>query len=478
MTLLIFFMFISLGCTETQHIEKSDSQKPKSVFSYFTSVNPHPYNENVLIAVSKWKEYFKEGYDTPSQTQISEKLYTFNMESKKTEPFFDFWPGIIRFPNDFKNTDMINWDNFLADYMPEGNNYYEIGRFIPSKKEYIPMITNNQTANAIIVKAFTTQNLVFFYKSKRKDEFQDLWVMNLDGTNQINITNGTYVMVSDCILLDNERIFIDCWYEKGNSSFNYSMIYYPKQNKKVIINKDMSDRVHYCYLGIFQNHLVISVYGIDTLKEEIWLYDFNGNKEKAIYTFDYYFSESYSWHEFLFDEKRECIFFVFESTGKKDMVSMLNLRTFEMKDIFCQDLTSFDPVLYLNQENNTLYFTHSIHEYKDDKPIFEKVLHQIELNTFQDNPLALPDYAENCFSEDYHYVFSFYNNSISKNNCIIDTRTGTKTFLNKRFHLDYAYPIYLPSSKQFCFLSETENSKTIYFADLNGKVTSYPLWKK
>ena len=470
-------MFMSISCVETKFIAKPGSQKPKSDFSYFTSVDAHPYSENVLITVSKWKEYFKEGYDTPSQTQISEKCYTFNMDSKKTEPFFDFWPGIIRFPNAYKNTDIVNWDDFLADYMPEGNNYYEIGRFIPNKKEYIPLITNNQTANAIIVKVFTKQNLVFFYKSKRKEEFQDLWVMNLDGTNQINITNGTYVMVSDCILLDNERIFIDCWHEKDKTSFNYSMIYYPKQNKKVIINKDKTDRIHYRYLGVYHNHLVMNVYCIDTLKEEIWLYDFDGNKEQTIYAFDNIFSDSYSWQEFLFDEKRECIFFVFESTDKKDMISTLNLRTSEMKDIFCQDFTSFDPVLYLNQENNTLYFTHSIVDLKDDKPIFEKVLHQIDLSTLLDNPLPLPDYAENCFSDDYHYVFSFYNDSTSKNNCIIDTRTKKKTSLNKRFHLDYTYPVYLPSSKQFCFLLESENPKSIFFIDLDGNVTSYDIRK-
>lgn len=195
--LMCLFVFSATGCNVLY--QKQQTQKIKSNLSNFTSFDflPDKANEdNILITTSTSKEYFKKGNNTPSQNEVSRIYHLFNLKTKKTTPFLAEFPGILKFS--LEDTDQFDWENFLSDYMPEGENYYEIGRFIRSKKQYTPYITNNQTTNAIIIKVFTKQNLVFFYKAKRKTEYQDLWVMNLDGTNQRNITNGNYVMVGNC----------------------------------------------------------------------------------------------------------------------------------------------------------------------------------------------------------------------------------------------------------------------------------------
>jgi hypothetical protein len=470
--MMVFLVCLLVFSTTSCYIsnQKQQTQKAKSNLSNFTSFDflPDKANEdNILITTSTSKEYFKKGNDMPSYNEVSRIYHLFNLKTKKTSPFLAEFPGILKFS--LEDTDRFDWENFLSDYMPEGENYYEIGRFIRTKKQYAPYIANNQTTNAIIIKVFTKQNLVFFYKAKRKTECQDLWVMNLDGSNQRNITNGNYVMVSNCVLLDNDRIYIDSWSEKEQLSFEF--IYYPKQNR--ILRLFQKDKQGSNFVGIYHNQIILRTAYEGSKQEELCLFDFDGNKKRTICEIP----ENSDVDEIL-DIDGNRLFFAYRTTNDKNTIIVINLSTSEIKEVFSRNYNNDDIHLNFNQAENLIYFR--LGEYKEikGKPEYIETFHRIDLATTIDDSFVLPDFTNNYIrSDDGNFIFSFNEYGYPSYNTIIDCKTKKITKLNKSLRLGYIYPTYIPSTKQFCFCIDSDDPKEIYFVDLDGKVTKYPLWK-
>lgn len=443
-------------------------QKDKKGLSRSTFPDLHPDKENVLLTTFVTKEYYKKGNTTPSDMEVSRMYHVFNIKTKKTEKMFTQFPGILNFS--IEDTDVFDWNNFLSDYQPEGKDYYEIGRFIPVKNQYIPIITNNQTTNATLIKVFTKQNLVFFYKAKRRTEYQDLWVMNLNGTNQRNITNGKYVMVKNCILLDNERVYIDGGIEKDNSGFD--MIYYPEQNKVNWLFQDV--KLWTQFVEIYQNQLLMRISKDNSEKEELCLFDYDGNKIRTICTIPENYHE-----DVLFDAKGSRIFIAYKSIDKNYKIIMINLFDSKVMEIFFRPTSvSYDIKLFLNQPGNFIYFRLEESEQKDGKYKDKDTFHHIDLNTFKDDFILLPDFTNNyTVSEDGNFIFSFNEYGYPEYNGIIDFKTKKIAKFDKKIQLGYIFPFYIPSIKQFCFCLDSDDPKEIYFVDLDGKVTKYLLWK-
>lgn len=136
-----------------------------------------------------------------------------------------------------------------------------------------------------------------------------------------------------------------------------------------------------------------------------------------------------------------------------------------------------DIHLIFNQAENFIYFRR-----EEDKEIKGKneevdVFYRINLVATVNDSFILPDFTENCFSSDGNYIFSYNTWGYPKYNAIIDCKTKKVTKLNQSLRLGDIFPFYIPITKQFCFCIDSDDPQEIYFVDLDGKVTKYPLWK-